>query len=941
MASIKGLTLEINGDVVGLNKALASVNTKSRDLQGELRQVEKLLKLDPGNTELLAQKQKLLASSIENTSEKLKTLKTASEQAQEKLANGEIGDDQYRALQREIIKTEQDLNKLTDKQKQANGIMTDTEKSAKEAADALEKTAKAEAEAAKKAEELHNNAGKAKENLKNMGKAATVGAVAVGAAFVGMGATVLSNADELQRQADVTGLSAERLQELQYAGNNLGVELDTLTGAQAKLTKSMFAAKDGTGSQADAFSSLGISVLDSNGQMRDAKTVMEEAFTALNGVGNETERNQLAMQLFGKSAMDLNPIINAGGEELGRLAEEARNTGAVMSDEAVAGLDSFGDTMDNVKNSVLGSFGEKFAEILPAIQEFLSKLQELPGWIEKNSTLLEIIGIAIGTVTTLVIAYNIQQALMGAGMTLWTAIAGVGTAVTSALGAAFAFLTSPIGIAIVAIGAIIAVGVLLYKNWDTIKAKCSSVWGAITAKFSETVEKIKGFFSGLGESVSQLPGLFKTIGGNIVKGLWDGVAGLKQWIKGKFTGFIDLLPGWAKKVLGIHSPSTEFRDQVGKNIVLGIGKGIEENEKKVIKTVEELSQHILSEATKWVDEKKLINNLTLEDELAFWKDLKTMSGLQAKELAEIEKKAANTASEISKGMLSKISKFVEEKKFYNQLTAQNELKLWKDLKSMAGLQADEIAEIDKKIYTTKKTLREEEEKVQKEFENDVKSRADSLKKYAGIFDEIKEKTDTSGSQLLQNLRDQVTEFENWQKNMADLEGKGISRALLDELRDLGPKAASEIKALNTLSEKELTEYVELFQKKAQLANEQALSEMSPFYASLNNMGDIKGAATTLERNINYAIAPVTEYVQPKESNIADIVGQALLTGLMQIGDSIFDAIPKELAFLLDGRELARAEWGNLDDEGGRRSRIFAPSREQIANIAMSVMPKKV
>ena len=110
MASkIKGITIEINGEVTQLNKALGEVNKHSRDLKSELRDVERLLKLDPGNTDLLAQKQKLLAESIDNTKNKLETLRDAQKQVAEQFARGEIGEDQYRAVQREIIRTEEEL----------------------------------------------------------------------------------------------------------------------------------------------------------------------------------------------------------------------------------------------------------------------------------------------------------------------------------------------------------------------------------------------------------------------------------------------------------------------------------------------------------------------------------------------------------------------------------------------------------------------------------------------------------------------------------------------------------------------------------------------------------------------------------------------------------------------------------------------------------------
>lgn len=122
---IKGITVEIGGDTTKLQTALKGVNSSIKDTQSQLRDVEKLLKLDPGNTELLAQKHRLLADAVNETKEKLATLKTAAEQANTALANGEITQDQYDALQREIIETE---NTLRDLENQANQSATALQK---------------------------------------------------------------------------------------------------------------------------------------------------------------------------------------------------------------------------------------------------------------------------------------------------------------------------------------------------------------------------------------------------------------------------------------------------------------------------------------------------------------------------------------------------------------------------------------------------------------------------------------------------------------------------------------------------------------------------------------------------------------------------------------------------------------------------------------------
>ena len=126
MASrIQGITVEIGGDTTKLQNALKGVNGQIKSTQFQLKDVNKLLKLDPGNTELIAQKHKLLSKAVGETKEKLATLKTAAEQANTALANGEISQEQYDALQREIVQTEQDLKNL---ETQANQSATAVQK---------------------------------------------------------------------------------------------------------------------------------------------------------------------------------------------------------------------------------------------------------------------------------------------------------------------------------------------------------------------------------------------------------------------------------------------------------------------------------------------------------------------------------------------------------------------------------------------------------------------------------------------------------------------------------------------------------------------------------------------------------------------------------------------------------------------------------------------
>ena len=170
-STIKGITIEIGGNTQPLQESLKDVNKKAADLNGELKIINKLLKLDPGNVALLAQKQKVLTDAIAATEEKLKKLKTAQEQAVKQLERGEIGEDQYRALERQIISTEQRLNGYRSE-------LRSVERGAESAADSTEEMAEATEDAG--------------DEMKKMSTAAKVAFAAAGAAIAKAGSQIVS-----------------------------------------------------------------------------------------------------------------------------------------------------------------------------------------------------------------------------------------------------------------------------------------------------------------------------------------------------------------------------------------------------------------------------------------------------------------------------------------------------------------------------------------------------------------------------------------------------------------------------------------------------------------------------------------------------------------------------------------------------------------------------
>lgn len=219
---IKGITIEIAGDTQKLTKALEGVNKQSRDLQGELRQVERLLKLDPTNTELLEQKQKLLAKSIETTKEKLNTLKEAERQVQVQFEKGEIGEEQYRAIQREVIATEQNLQKLEQRLKETNNHW-------KTAAENLDKFGKKATDIGK------DMTKKVTTPIVALGGVAANSAVQFESAFAGVRKTVDATEEQLKElEQGIRDMSTEipasatAIAEVAEAAGQLGIESDNI-----------------------------------------------------------------------------------------------------------------------------------------------------------------------------------------------------------------------------------------------------------------------------------------------------------------------------------------------------------------------------------------------------------------------------------------------------------------------------------------------------------------------------------------------------------------------------------------------------------------------------------------------------------------------------------------------------------------------------------------
>lgn len=341
---IRGVTVEIGGDVSGLSKALGDVNSSINKTQKELKDVEKLLKLDPSNTELLRQKHELLGKQVAQTKEKLDTLKKTEEELNK--TGVDKHSDQYMALQREIAATEHSLEQLEAAAAASNVTLSKVSQAFGKISDASGKVAQA---------------------TKGISTAAG-GALA---SIAGLAYKSVTSADDLNALAQQTGISTAELQKMQYASDLVDVSVDQITGAMTKMKKNMVSTSKDT--QA-AFARLKVSVTDSNGELRNSTEVFYDVLDGLSKVTNETERDTLAMQLFGKSADQLAGIIDDGGAALKELGQEAEDLGLILDQETLDSMNKVNDSIDKLKGKANGEISKTGAKAMEALMPVFERV---------------------------------------------------------------------------------------------------------------------------------------------------------------------------------------------------------------------------------------------------------------------------------------------------------------------------------------------------------------------------------------------------------------------------------------------------------------------------------------------------------------------------------------------------------------------------------------
>lgn len=500
---IKGITIEFDGRTDKLGKALKDIDSKTKDLNKELRQVDNALKFNPTNVDLWRQKQQLLNEKVTETSRRLDRLRDAQKELDAKEVDK--SSEQYRELQREIITTESKLKTFKSQLKEVGNANLKA--------------------LSKQVEDVGNKLETAGQSMAGLSAAAAgvVGTLGVISYKAGQ------SADDLNTLSKVTGIGTDNLQKYSYAADLVDVSTETIAKSNQKLKKSAYAAASGSDAQAEAFKKIGVSVTDANGNLRNSEDIFQDVLKGLGEMTNETERDAVAQQILGRSAAELNPLIEDGGETYKMVADTLSKYDLDYIDqETLDKANQFNDQLDMMKllgSVALAQVGSQLAAYLaPALEKVVDLVGRFANWLSSlDPRLLTVIGAIAGVIAV------IAPLLIGLGKLAFavSSIINLVNVVGPAIGG-LAATGGPILLVIAAIAALIAAGVWLYKHWDTVKKYAA----ALGKKISEVWDSIKT----------------KTINAwNTVK---NAIVSPFKWAYDKIKAIIDKIKGWFPIKLG-------------------------------------------------------------------------------------------------------------------------------------------------------------------------------------------------------------------------------------------------------------------------------------------------------------------------------------------------------------------------------------------------------
>ena len=386
-------------------------------LDAEMRKVSAKYADNAESAELSAAKTDLLTQKISLQYDKIDNLKAGLEEAAENYGSNAV----------ETLRWEKELNNAEAELYKLNGQLKNNTEQIEDTTTATEDAGQSMGNLGDVVNSLTSKLGiqlpdGMKSSMNAMGSldaqslALAGGFAAVAAAIVKAEKAMISMTKESAAFADniitlsmQTGQSTQQLQEFAYASELIDVSVDTLQGSLTKLTNNMQDTMNGTGNAKASFEALGVSVTNADGSMRSANDVFYEAIDALGQVKNETERDAMSMDIFGRSAQDLNPLIIQGSKTLKAYADEAHNMGYVLDDEALSALGAVDDAYQRLQKTQEGVKNQLAVEFAPYLKEFYGEatkgIKNL-GDAVKNSGIVDAAGMLLQNVTEIIAPMN-------------------------------------------------------------------------------------------------------------------------------------------------------------------------------------------------------------------------------------------------------------------------------------------------------------------------------------------------------------------------------------------------------------------------------------------------------------------------------------------------------------------------------------------------------
>lgn len=393
-------------------QAISEIGSGMKVLDSEMRKVSSAYAQNADSVEALNAKNDVLERKISTQTEKIEYLRAALQQSAEKYGEADKRTMQWQAS---LNNAEADLNNLNNQVDENKQKIADSGKEMGNLGDVVNGlTSKLGIQLPESMKASMNGM----LQLDTTTVAVAGGFAAVAAAIIKAEEAMISMTKESAAFADniitlsmQTGQSTQQLQEFSYATELIDVSVDTLQGSLRKLTNNMQDTMNGTGNAKASFEALGVSVTNADGSMRSANDVFYETIDALGQVKNETERDAMSMDIFGRSAQDLNPLIIQGSQTLKAYADEAHNMGYVLDDEALSALGAVDDayqrlqkTQEGVKNQLAVEFApyleEFYGDLTSGIKTIGSTLQQ-SGLVDAFGMLLETAGDIIAPMDTL------------------------------------------------------------------------------------------------------------------------------------------------------------------------------------------------------------------------------------------------------------------------------------------------------------------------------------------------------------------------------------------------------------------------------------------------------------------------------------------------------------------------------------------------------------